>query len=43
MTCAIDYGSICSGIEAATCAWHPLGWQAEWFAEIGRRIQLQLL
>lgn len=30
----ITYGSICSGIEAATCAWHPLGWQAEWFAEI---------
>lgn len=28
------YGSVCSGIEAATCAWHPLGWQAEWFAEI---------
>lgn len=30
----ISYGSVCSGIEAATCAWHPLGWQAEWFAEI---------
>lgn len=30
----ITYGSICSGIEAATVAWHPLGWQAEWFAEI---------
>ena len=30
----ITYGSVCSGIEAATCAWHPLGWQAEWFAEI---------
>lgn len=30
----ITYGSICSGIEAATCAWHPLGWRAEWFAEI---------
>ncbi|UZZ09010.1 DNA cytosine methyltransferase [Ectopseudomonas mendocina] len=30
----INYGSICSGIEAATVAWHPLGWQAEWFAEI---------
>lgn len=28
------YGSVCSGIEAATCAWHPLGWEADWFAEI---------
>lgn len=34
MSCAITYGSICSGIEAATVAWHPLGWRAEWFAEI---------
>ena len=30
----ITYGSVCSGIEAATVAWHPLGWRAEWFAEI---------
>ncbi|MEY8710482.1 Dam family site-specific DNA-(adenine-N6)-methyltransferase [Mangrovibacter phragmitis] len=28
------YGSVCSGIEAATVAWAPLGWQAAWFAEI---------
>lgn len=28
------YGSICSGIEAATCAWHQLGWTPAWFAEI---------
>jgi len=28
------YGSVCSGIEAATCAWNPLGWEAAWFAEI---------
>lgn len=28
------YGSVCSGIEAATVAWHPLGWRAEWLAEI---------
>lgn len=28
------YGSVCSGIEAATAAWHPLGWQAAWFSEI---------
>lgn len=28
------YGSVCSGIEAASVAWHPLGWQAAWFSEI---------
>ena len=28
------YGSVCSGIEAATVAWHPLGWTPAWFAEI---------
>ena len=30
----INYGSVCSGIEAATTAWHPLGWSPRWFAEI---------
>lgn len=30
----ITYGSVCSGIEAATVAWEPLGWQAAWYAEI---------
>lgn len=30
----IRYGSVCSGIEAATVAWHPLGWQPVWFSEI---------
>lgn len=30
----IDYGSVCSGIESATVAVHPLGWKAAWFAEI---------
>ena len=30
----IRYGSVCSGIEAAAVAWHPLGWRAEWYAEI---------
>ncbi|WP_060507217.1 DNA cytosine methyltransferase [Pseudomonas sp. NBRC 111124] len=30
----ITYGSVCSGIEAATEAWHPLGWSADWYAEI---------
>lgn len=28
------FGSVCSGIEAASVAWHPLGWRAAWFAEI---------
>jgi DNA (cytosine-5)-methyltransferase 1 len=28
------YGSVCSGIEAASCAWHPLGWRASFLAEI---------
>lgn len=30
----MKYGSICSGIEAATVAWHPLGWEPAWFSEI---------
>lgn len=30
----ITYGSVCSGIEAASVAWHPLGWRAVWLAEI---------
>ena len=28
------YGSVCSGIEAATAAWHPLGWRPAFFSEI---------
>lgn len=28
------YGSVCSGIEAASIAWEPLGWKPLWFAEI---------
>ena len=28
------YGSVCSGIEAASVAWAPLGWKAAWFSEI---------
>ncbi|CDK99816.1 putative Cytosine-specific methyltransferase (fragment) [Magnetospirillum gryphiswaldense MSR-1 v2] len=28
------YGSVCSGIEAATVAWEPLGWRPAFFAEI---------
>ena len=27
------YGSVCSGIEAATVAWHPLGWKPQWFSQ----------
>ncbi|EQB8391606.1 TPA: DNA cytosine methyltransferase [Pseudomonas aeruginosa] len=30
----ITYGSVCSGIEAASVAWHMLGFRASWFAEI---------
>jgi DNA (cytosine-5)-methyltransferase 1 len=30
----VKYGSVCSGIEAATAAWHPLGWGASFFSEI---------
>ena len=30
----MKYGSICSGVEAASLAWEPLGWQPQWFAEI---------
>ncbi|HCO4276087.1 TPA: Dam family site-specific DNA-(adenine-N6)-methyltransferase [Escherichia coli] len=28
------YGSVCSGIEAASIAWEPLGMRPAWFAEI---------
>ena len=28
------YLSVCSGIEAATVAWHPLGWKAAAYSEI---------
>ena len=30
------YGSVCSGIEAASVAWQPLGWKAAWFSEIDK-------
>ena len=30
----MKFGSVCSGIEAASVAWTPLGWQAAWLAEI---------
>ena len=28
------FGSVCSGIEAASVAWKPLGWEAAWLSEI---------
>ena len=31
---SLKYLSICSGIEAATAAWHPLGWHPAGFSEI---------
>ena len=30
----MKYGSVCSGIEAATVAWEPLNWKPVWFSEI---------
>jgi DNA (cytosine-5)-methyltransferase 1 len=30
----ITFGSVCSGIEAASVAWEPLGWKAAWLSEI---------
>lgn len=33
-TVSVKYGSVCSGIEAATVAWRSLGWRAAFFAEI---------
>lgn len=28
------FGSVCSGIEAASVAWHPMGWQTQFVSEI---------
>ena len=30
----MKFGSVCSGIEAASVAWHPLGWESAWLSEI---------
>ena len=30
----MNFGSVCSGIEAASTAWAPLGWKAQFFSEI---------
>jgi len=33
-TAPLLYGSVCSGVEAVSLAWRPLGLEAAWFAEI---------
>ncbi|HEY3811949.1 MAG TPA: DNA cytosine methyltransferase, partial [Caulobacteraceae bacterium] len=33
----IEFGSVCSGIEAASLAFGPLGWKAAWFSEIDKQ------
>jgi len=30
----LKYGTVCSGIEAPSVAWEPLGWEPMWFSEI---------
>jgi len=30
----LRYGSVCSGVEAASLAWEPLGFLPQWFSEI---------
>lgn len=30
------YASVCSGIEAASVAWEPLGWKPVFFSEIAK-------
>lgn len=30
------YGSVCSGVEAATVAWNCLGWTPAWFCEFDK-------
>lgn len=30
----MKYGSVCSGVEAATMAWHHMGWTPSFFSEI---------
>lgn len=31
---SITYGSVCSGIEAASVGWEAIGWSPAWFSEI---------
>ncbi len=30
----MNYASVCSGVEAASLAWHSLGWNPVWFSEV---------
>ncbi len=30
----MTYASVCSGVEATSIAWEPLGWRPAWFSEI---------
>ena len=30
----MKFATVCSGIEACSAAWHPLGWQPQFFSEI---------
>ena len=30
----MKFGSVCSGIEAASVAWNPIGWETAWVSEI---------
>jgi site-specific DNA-cytosine methylase len=30
----VKYATVCSGIEAPSVAWHPLGWRAAWYSEV---------
>lgn len=30
----MKYASVCSGVEAASLAWMPIGWEPAWFSEI---------
>lgn len=36
MTRPFTYGSVCSGMEAASLAWHPLGWRCAFVSEIDK-------
>jgi len=35
----MTYLSVCSGIEAASVAWHPLGWCPVAFAEVDASVE----
>jgi DNA (cytosine-5)-methyltransferase 1 len=34
MDVGLVFGSVCSGIEAASCAWYPIGWRPAFLSEI---------